>query len=118
MKFKIGDKVRAITNDYVVTTAEGHWEGVVTHVHENGEFDAKTTNYVVEGFFDEEFFNLKMDDFKLIGVNENVIRIRGCENAYEVADTLMQNGYWVKVTPHGDDYNCDCLVYFKESEEF
>ena len=116
-KFKIGDKVRAITNDYGFTTAENHWEGVVTKVRGDGIFDAKTTDYHDPHGIGEEYYDLEMNDFELICANKNVIRIRDSESAYEVAEALMRNGYWVKVTPHGGGYNCDCSVYFKDSEE-
>lgn len=42
-KFKVGDKVRAIDNFYGVTTVKTSWEGEVSKVHSNGEFDAITT---------------------------------------------------------------------------
>ena len=43
MKFKVGDKVRAITNEYEFTSIASQWEGIVAQVEDDGSFDAVTT---------------------------------------------------------------------------
>lgn len=114
--FKVGNKVRAITNDYDFTSIANQWEGIVTYVRDDGTFDAATTNsdqFIHGVVFDE----LQSGDFELIEQEANVIRINGREEAYNVGGTLLRSGYWVKVVPHGEDYSRVYSVYIKESEE-
>ena len=114
--FKVGNKVRAITNDYDFTSIANQWEGVVTYVHADGSFDAVTTSSD-QFIHDVAFDGLQSCDFELIEQEANVIRINGCEDAYDVADTLLRSGYWVRVMPHENDSCSVCSVYIKESEE-
>lgn len=116
-KFKKGNKVRAITNEYGITTVDNHWEGVITNVRDDGRIDAITTKHINEGYLSTEFIDLNPDDFELVTSDNISIQIRGYEEACEVANTLIRNGYWAKVVEDSDDYNCECSVYIKESEE-
>lgn len=68
MKFKIGDKVRAITNNYGFTSVVNRWEGVVTAISEM-YFSAKTTAGYDAGAL---FTRLKYKDFELIGYEKSV----------------------------------------------
>ena len=115
-KFKVGDKIRAITNNYGITTIDNQWEGVVTYVSDEG-ITAIATNCTNEGYLGTEFIELNPDHFELVDADNISIQIRGYEDACEVANTLIRNGYWVRVAADSDDYNCECSVYFKESEE-
>ena len=68
MKFKVGDKVRAITNNYGFTSVANQWEGVVTAINEM-YFSAKTTAGYSAGAL---FTRLKYKDFELIGYEKSV----------------------------------------------
>ena len=68
MKFKVGDKVRAITNNYGFTSVVNQWEGVVTAISEM-YFSAKTTAGYSAGVL---FTRLKYKDFELIGYEKSV----------------------------------------------
>lgn len=68
MKFKIGDKVRAITNNYGFTSVVNQWEGVVIAISEM-YFSAKTTAGYSAGAL---FTRLKYKDFELIGYEKSV----------------------------------------------
>ena len=46
MKFKVGDKVKAISNNTIFTSERMKWAGVVTKVTEDG-FSAKTTKHLL-----------------------------------------------------------------------
>ncbi len=116
-KFKVGDKVKAITNNYGITTIDNQWEGVITDISGDGHIDTITTNSINEGYLGTEFIDLNPDDFELVAAGNISIQIRGYEDACEVANTLIRNGYWARVAADSDDYNCECSVYFKESEE-
>lgn len=64
-KFKVGDKVRAVTNKYVWTSKKTHWEGEVTELSDD-EFCARTTKCDVTSKVGEEFLFLEYDHFELI----------------------------------------------------
>jgi len=63
-KFNVGDKVKAITDNYGFTTKSHGWEGVVTEVSA-AEFSAKTTKGRAEDIGDR-FSYLRVADFELI----------------------------------------------------
>lgn len=63
--FKVGDKIRATSDRYGVTTKRNKWEGVVTSMGENGRFNADTTK-CSQGFIGNTFFDLKPEYFELI----------------------------------------------------
>lgn len=65
MKFKVGDKVRAISAYYSITSKDNNWEGIVTDVYGCG-FDAKTTKCSKKNKIGEEFFSLNPERFELI----------------------------------------------------
>lgn len=66
MKFKLGDKVRAIADNYYYTCKSSEWEGIVTHVRNDGSFDAVTTKYIDSIETGEECHNLNPEYFELI----------------------------------------------------
>ena len=66
MKFKLGDKVRAIADNYYYTCKSSEWEGIVTHVRNDGSFDAVTTKYIDSSETGEECHNLNPEYFELI----------------------------------------------------
>jgi hypothetical protein len=63
-KFKVGDKVRAITNNYEWTTKNKEWEGVVTDVGEN-YFRARTTWCLCKDIVGDEYGFLNYERFEL-----------------------------------------------------
>ena len=65
MKFKVGDKVRATSELYGVTTESRGWEGIVTNVWESGYFDAETTK-CLGGLIGHKFLHLNPKHFELI----------------------------------------------------
>lgn len=56
-KFKKGDKVRAKV---------GNWEGIVTHVWDDGNFGAVTTKRIDSSEIDEKYYDLNPKHFELI----------------------------------------------------
>lgn len=63
--FKVGDKVRAITNKYGITTEHEEWEGKVLEA--NGRtFDAITLNHKEKRRIGKEYYDLEYKDFELI----------------------------------------------------
>lgn len=64
MKFKVGDKVKAINDNTVFTSKAMKWGGVVTKITKHG-FSAKTTKHLFLSFIDVEFDCLDYDDFEL-----------------------------------------------------
>ena len=64
MKFKVGDKVKAVNNNTVFTSERMKWAGVVTKVTEDG-FSAKTTKHLLLSALDVEFDCLDYNDFEL-----------------------------------------------------
>lgn len=64
-KFKVGDKVRATSELYGVTTESLGWEGIVTNAWESGYFDTETTK-CLGGCIGHEFLHLNPKHFKLI----------------------------------------------------
>ena len=65
MKFNVGDRIRATSNNYVVTSKERHWEGIVTKVT-NYDFKAKTTNCDSKCYIGILYDNLYDEHFELI----------------------------------------------------
>lgn len=63
-KFKVGDKVRAITENYYYTSKSRKWEGVVTRINGN-KFSAKTTGGIGCDYI-QELISLPVKDFELI----------------------------------------------------
>ena len=64
MKFKVGDKVKAISNNTIFTSERMKWSGVVTKITEDG-FSAKTTKHLLLDALDVEFDCLDYNDFEL-----------------------------------------------------
>ena len=64
MKFKVGDKVKAVSNNTIFTSERMKWAGVVTKVTEDG-FSAKTTKHLLLSILDVEFDCLDYNDFEL-----------------------------------------------------
>ena len=64
MKFKVGDNVKAVTNNTVFTSERMKWAGVVTKITEDG-FSAKTTKHLLLSALDVEFDCLDYNDFEL-----------------------------------------------------
>ena len=64
MKFKVGDKVKAVNNNTIFTSERMKWAGVVTKVTEDG-FSAKTTKHLLLSALDVEFDCLDYNDFEL-----------------------------------------------------
>lgn len=64
MKFKVGDKVKAVNNKTIFTSERMKWEGVVTKTTEDG-FSAKTTKHLLLSVLDVEFDCLDYNDFEL-----------------------------------------------------
>lgn len=63
-KFKVGDKVRAISSEYLFTNKKNGWTGIVTHVYETGGFRAKSLTLLNEDGF--EYGGLDQNHFELI----------------------------------------------------
>ena len=64
-KFKVGDKIKAIQDtEYVITTKENEWEGIVTSVSEES-FDAKTTHVKKLGSIGDVYSDLDYDYFEI-----------------------------------------------------
>ena len=122
MKVKVGDKVRAITNDYDVTSIENQWEGIVTYVRDDGTFDAVTTKHIDSSEIGEECHNLNPEYFELI-TPETIIVITN--DGKTIRAQLKQDKKIVKTTlancsPKGKfDLKTDAkLVLDKLFEEF
>ena len=75
-KFKVGDKVRATSELYGVTTESLGWEGIVTNAWESGYFDTETTK-CLGGCIGHEFLHLNPKHFKLITPETIVIASDG-----------------------------------------
>lgn len=108
MRFKVGDKVKAISNNYGVTTKSNNWIGIITRVDNDDEqwFDAKTTACEEIEHIGDTFYSLNSIDFELIGnftINDlefaDIITLRNGERYVLVEDTM-----------YGEDscYDCDC----------
>ena len=70
-KFKIGDRVRAITNRYGLTNLKNNWEGIVTSTRGN-YFDAKTKKVLDKPTGDSIVFtNLNEESFELVAAKKN-----------------------------------------------
>ena len=80
MKFKVGDKVRAITNKYNITNKIKEWEGVVIGVVDK-YFIAKTTyvNDYSSTRLGQIYSGLEYEDFELIKsvFKDPVLRVDG-----------------------------------------
>ena len=75
MKFKVGDKVRAVTEDYGVTNQEYEWMGKVTSVY-TYTFSAETI-YSTLGNIGKVYNNLNYEDFELVNQSKIVILTDG-----------------------------------------
>ena len=64
MKFKVGDKVKAVSNNTFFTSERMKWAGVVTKVTKEG-FSAQTTKHILLYALDVEFDCLDYNDFEL-----------------------------------------------------
>lgn len=76
MKFKVGDKVRAITNNYGITCKENKWEGIVTDAYSD-EFTARTIYGINDVSIGHSYGLLDYRDFELITNNKIVITTDG-----------------------------------------
>ena len=65
MKFNVGDRIRATSNHYVITSKERHWEGIVTNVTDC-DFSATTTKCDYEDNIGAVFTDLNDEYFELI----------------------------------------------------
>lgn len=63
-KFKVGDEVRAINDEYIITSKKYEWEGIVIFVYDN-EFSAKTTHSTISDK-GEVFYNLDYSCFEKV----------------------------------------------------
>ena len=63
MKFKIGDRVKAISDNYGFTTEENEWKGIVTKVEEE-EFSARTTYSKNKSCLGKVFICLEYKNFE------------------------------------------------------
>lgn len=75
MKFKVGDKVRAVTEDYGITNQEYKWMGKVTSVYSNS-FSAETI-YSTLDIIGKVYINLNYEDFELVNQSKIVILTDG-----------------------------------------
>lgn len=105
MKFKVGDKVKAITNHYDITSEEMGWEGIIVNLT-GTRFNAKTTKCIEKSEIGCTYEDLNENDFELIAP----FRI----DDLEFADIMtLRNGdkyVFVEGTMYGEDsdYDCDC----------
>ncbi|MFR7590262.1 MAG: hypothetical protein ACLUVC_02370 [Longibaculum sp.] len=91
MKFKVGDKVRAISNDYSITSKNEYWEGIVTKVYNKYYFSAKTTSVRNKGI---EYSGLDVRDFELI--NKSTQEIRVTVKGSETIAVMKEDGNVIK----------------------
>lgn len=63
--FKVGEKIRAISNLYDITSKDNEWEGVVTDV-EGIYVSAKTIKCKEKSWIGTTFCRLKIENFELI----------------------------------------------------
>lgn len=75
-KFKVGDKVRAISNQYYLTSKSRNWEGRVMSVSEKN-FGAETTNCSRKNEIGEYYYGLDYKDFELVNpvIKDPVLRV-------------------------------------------
>ena len=91
-ELKVGDKVKAITNNYNITSKKNEWEGIVTKVKGN-HFGARTT-YTKNGYFIGDEFELRCGDFSKVDIKRqdlqfaDVLTLRNGER-YVVADNCI-----------------------------
>lgn len=64
--FKIGDVVKATSEEYVFTCASNNWVGVVTEIDEDGYFDAITITADSGDVDGSHFGMLFPSDFELV----------------------------------------------------
>lgn len=89
-KFKVGDTVKAVTDEYGYTTKSNGWEGVVTIVNDSS-FAAKTTKGRAEDI-DFEFIGLRVDDFELVGAKmKKKERIEKLEERVDALYTIIES---------------------------
>lgn len=119
MKFKIGDKIRALDNNHTETHSRYSWTGVVTEVSEN-TFTAKTLsstsgNYPAE----REWGQLSYDGFELMKkgkvVPENHDRFMaygtGCNNKSELVKTEKELKDMLKKYAHDSGWSGELIGY-------
>lgn len=63
--FRVGDHVRAISENYAYTTKSNKWEGIVTEVYDD-RFSAKTIRYSGDNYVEHEFSCLHPEHFELV----------------------------------------------------
>ena len=75
-KFKVGDKVRAISDKYIFTNKSYNWEGEVIEV-KGGCFRAKTTYCICKDNIGCVYYGLKYEHFELIKpvIKDPVLRV-------------------------------------------
>lgn len=66
MIFKPGDKIKATSNSYVVTSFDNEWEGIVLSVDAHGNIKAKTTHSLNPEDLGTTWWCLPPEDFVLI----------------------------------------------------
>ena len=87
MKFNAGDRIRATSNKYVITSKERHWEGIVTKVTDD-DFKAKTTECDSNCYVGILYDNLNDEYFELItppvitehGINDGKVTVELSNN--------------------------------------
>lgn len=101
MKFKVGDRVKATTNNYVYTTKEMNWEGIVTETHSD-YFEAKTTHSILKSVIGHSYNALEYEDFEIakefrkydlqtgdvvtLQNEEKLIYVRELDNFFDISD--------------------------------
>ena len=75
-KFKVGDKVRAISTKYVITYKARNWEGEVIKVNDS-YFRAKTTDCILKDEIGEVYRKLDYKYFELVKpvIKDPVLRV-------------------------------------------
>lgn len=105
--FKIGDKIRAISNIYDITSKDNEWEGVVTDV-EGIYVSAKTIKCNKESFIGTTFCRLKIENFELIvSQGEKKTPFQYLLDYYDlkVGEVFLLNGHEVYFNVNG------CLLF-------
>lgn len=75
-KFKVGDKVRAISTTYSIVSKACNWEGEVIEV-KDGYFKAKTTNCIIKSTIGNVYKLGNEDYFELVNpvIKDPVLRV-------------------------------------------
>ena len=92
MKFKLGDKVRAIKNDYLLTNQKSKWEGIVTNIGTD-VFCAKTTNSIRSFEIGCEYHGLTYEDFELISSSKEKEDVK----EMTLEEVCKELGYEIKI---------------------